>query len=34
MRIVETPVYGFTELSGAAKDKARAWFRETIDHDW
>jgi hypothetical protein len=34
MRIVETPVYDFTELSGAAKDKARAWFRETIDHDW
>ncbi len=34
MRIVETPVYDFTELSGAARDKARAWFRETIDHDW
>jgi hypothetical protein len=34
MRIVETPVYDFTELSGASKDKARAWFRETIDHDW
>ena len=34
MRIVETPVYDFTELSDAAKDKARAWFRETIDHDW
>ena len=28
MRIVETPVYDFTELSGAAKNKARAWFRE------
>jgi hypothetical protein len=34
MHIVETPVYDFTELSGAARDKARAWFRETIDHDW
>ncbi len=34
MRIVEIPVYDFTELSGAARDKARAWFRETIDHDW
>ena len=37
MRIVETPVYDFTELSDAARDKARAWFRETIDtndHDW
>ena len=31
MRIVETPVYDFTELSDAARDKARAWFRETID---
>jgi hypothetical protein len=34
MRIVETPVYDFTELSDAAKDKARVWFRETIDYDW
>ena len=34
MRIVETPVYDFTELSDAAKDKARAWCRETIDDDW
>ena len=34
MRIVETPVYDFTELSDTAKDKARTWFRETIDHDW
>ncbi len=34
MRIVETPVYDFTELSDAARDKARAWFRETIDDDW
>ncbi len=34
MRIVETPVYDFTELPDAAKDKARAWFRETIDDDW
>src|SRR5208283_2745514 len=34
MHIVETPVCDFTELSGAAKDKARAWFRETIDDDW
>ena len=34
MRIVETPVYDFTELRVAAKDKARTWFRETIDHDW
>jgi hypothetical protein len=34
MRIVETPVYDFTELPDAAKDKARAWFRETIHDDW
>ena len=34
MHIVETPVYDFTELPDAAKDKARAWFRETIDHDY
>ncbi len=34
MRLVETPVYDFTELSDAAKDKARAWFRQTIDDDW
>ena len=34
MRIVETPVYDFTELSDTARDKARTWFRETIDHDW
>jgi hypothetical protein len=34
MRAVETPVYDFTELSAAAKNKARAWFRETIHDDW
>src|SRR3984885_10120143 len=34
MRIVETRVYDFSELSDRAKDKARPWFRETIDHDW
>jgi hypothetical protein len=34
MRIVETPVYDFTELPDAAKDKARAWFRERIHDDW
>ena len=34
MRIVEIPVYDFTELSDAARDKARAWFRETIDYGW
>ena len=28
MRIVETPVYDFTELSDRAKDKARNWFRK------
>jgi len=34
MRIVEIPVYDFTELSGAARDKARTWFRETIHDGW
>jgi len=34
MRIVETPVYDFIELSDATKDKARAWFRETMDYGW
>jgi hypothetical protein len=34
MHIVETPVYDFTELSDAAKDKARTWFRQTNDTEW
>jgi hypothetical protein len=34
MRIIETPVYDFIELSDAAKQKACAWFRETLDWDW
>ena len=34
MRIVEIPVYDFAELSVAARDRALAWFRETIDHGW
>jgi len=34
-RIVETTVYELHELSGAAKEKARAWFREGAgDWDW
>lgn len=28
------PVYDFAELSNAAKDKARTWFRETLGWDW
>ncbi|MDE0648930.1 MAG: antitoxin of toxin-antitoxin stability system [Gammaproteobacteria bacterium] len=33
--IVETTVYELKELSGAAKERARAWFREScLDHDW
>jgi hypothetical protein len=33
--IVETTVYRLDELSEAAKDKARAWYREgSFDHDW
>lgn len=33
--IVETTVYRLAELSDAAKDKARAWYREGgFDYDW
>jgi hypothetical protein len=33
--IIETTVYEFHELSDAAKEKARAWFREGVgDFDW
>ena len=33
--IIETTVYRLDELSDAAKEKARAWYRQTgFDHDW
>ena len=33
--IIETTVYRLGELSDAAKDKARAWYREGgFDYDW
>ena len=33
--IIETTVYRLDELSDAAKDKARGWYRQTgFDHDW
>jgi hypothetical protein len=33
--IIETNVYRLAELSDAAKDKARAWYRQVgFDHDW
>lgn len=33
--IIETTVYRLGELSDAAKDKARAWYREGgLDYDW
>jgi len=32
---IATTVYRLNELSDAAKDKARAWYREgCLDHDW
>jgi hypothetical protein len=35
MRIMETKVYTFNELSDDAKEKAREWFRERgFDYDW
>ncbi|PYE87556.1 antitoxin of toxin-antitoxin stability system [Phyllobacterium leguminum] len=34
-KIIETTVYRFDELSDAAKEKARAWYREGgFDYDW
>ncbi len=33
--IIETTVYRLDELSDAAKEKARDWYRQTgFDHDW
>jgi len=34
-QIIETTVYSFDELSDAAKEKARDWYREgALDYDW
>lgn len=34
-KVIETTVYHLDELSGAAKEKARAWYREGgFDYDW
>ena len=34
-RIVETVVYELPELSESARERARAWYRDTcLDHDW
>ena len=34
-RIVETTVYELAELSEAAKERARAWYRDRcMEHDW
>ena len=34
-RTVETVVYELAELSGAARERARAWYRDTcMGHDW
>jgi len=33
-RIIENTVYTLDELSGAARDKARSWFRENLIWDW
>ena len=34
-RIIETTVYTIDELSEAARERARAWYRETcLDHEW
>ena len=34
-RTIETTVYTIDELSDAARERARAWYRETcLDHEW
>ena len=34
-RIIETTVYTIEELPEAARERARAWYRETcLDHEW
>ena len=34
-RVIETTVYQLDELSDAAREKARSWYREgAFDHDW
>ena len=34
-RVVETTVYTIEELSETARERARAWYRETcLDHEW
>ena len=34
-RIVQTTVYELGELSGAAREHARAWYRgHCLEHDW
>ena len=34
-RIVKTTVYELKELSGSARERARAWYREScLDYDW
>lgn len=35
MKIIQTTVYTFDELSDKAKEKARDWYREgALDYDW
>ena len=34
-QVIETTVYTIEELSEAARERARAWYRETcLDHEW
>ena len=34
MRVIEKTIYQFDELSDAAKEKAREWFRDALADDW
>lgn len=34
MQTIETTVYNYSELSEAAKEKAREWYISTLDYEW
>lgn len=34
MRTIKVKIFKFSELSYEAKERAREWYRETLDYDW
>ena len=34
MEVVEVTVFSFAELNDKAKEKARSWYRESLDYPW